>query len=314
MSDNLSDHDQPSVWIRFWRFFVRFLFVVFLGIALGALIYWTIPALYRQYIQPVQIHGMQIGTLETRLDLLEKYANDQFTSYLSRIQNLETQQDNHKNEISVLESRLAELDAKSATQQAQLNVIETITEQMVILESEVEDLHTADSILETQSQDILTAINTIKEQLSDQGSEIETISALVSSEDARWGIIIQELQILQVMELLNRSRANLSQGKSVLAQADIQAAHSVLSTLQNKSIDGQITEYEPILDHLESAMTKLPDNPVSSADDLEAAWELLRISLPVIETPSGNLSNTPEATLEATPTPTLIPTSTSTNP
>ena len=143
MSDNLSDHDQPSVWIRFWRFFVRLLFVVFLGIALGVLIYWTVPALYRQYIQPVQIHGMQIGTLETRLDLLEKYANDQFTSYLSRIQKLETQQDNHKNDISVLESRLAELDAKSATQQAQLSEIETITEQMALSEVDEATMVTA---------------------------------------------------------------------------------------------------------------------------------------------------------------------------
>jgi len=309
MSENLSNHEQPSVWTRFWRFLVRLIFVFSLGILLGALIYWTLPALYRQYIQPVQIHGMQIETLETRLDLLDKYTNDQITNYLSRIQTLETQQDNHKNEIAALESQIAELDAKSVTQQAQLNSIETITEQIAILESEVNEIKTTYSILDTQSQDILTAINTFKEQLSDQGSEIDTISELVSSEDARWEEIIQELQILQVMELLNRSRANLSQGKSVLAQADIQAALSLLSTLQNKSIEGQMTDYEPILNHLQRAITNLPDNPVSSADELEAAWELLRIILPVIETPQSELTTTPQPTLEEAPTATPTPSS-----
>jgi len=309
MSENLSNHEQPSVWIRFWRFLVRLIFVIFLGFIFGALIYWTVPALYRQYIQPVQIHSMQIETLETRLDLLEKYTNDQFTNYLSRIQTLETQQDNHKNEIAALESQLAEQNSKSTTQQAQLKTLETIIDQIAVLEEEVKEIETTNSILDTQSQDILTAINTIKEQIADQGSDIETLSELASSEDSRWNEILEDLQILQTMELLNRSRTNLSQGKSVLAQADIQAAHSLLSTLQNKSIEGQMTDYEPILNHLQRAITNLPDNPVSSADELEAAWELLRIILPVIETPQSELTTTPQPTLEEAPTATPTPSS-----
>ena len=118
MSEAQIPPQKPSAWVRFWRFLIRFIFVVVIGILLGAVIYWAVPTIYQQFIQPVQIHGMRLDTLETRLDLYESGADDRMAGMQDRLESLETKQDDDKESLASLQGQVDELESLSATQQA----------------------------------------------------------------------------------------------------------------------------------------------------------------------------------------------------
>jgi DNA repair exonuclease SbcCD ATPase subunit len=309
MSESQLTPQKPSAWVRFWRFLVRLIFVLAMGILLGAFLYWAAPTLYRQYIQPVQIHGMQIEALATRLDILEKNSKDQLSSFLTRIQTLESLQDKDKEEIAELMSQVERIEAKSATQQAQLENLESLTAQIEALQNQLVELQKDQALNESTTQEIQIQINKLEEKNVEQAAEIEAVSTTVNLKDARWDRIENDLQILLSMELLNRARYNLSQGKLVQAQADIQSAHNFIASIQNQTVEGQSTRLLPIQDYLESAITDLPGNPVSSADNLEGAWELMLQVLPVMDFQESALEVTPEASPIIAPTATPTPSS-----
>jgi hypothetical protein len=78
--------------------------------------------------------------------------------------------------------------------------------------------------------------------------------------------------------------------------------------------DYQQATLDEIIQRLDLALEYLPQTPILAAEDLEVAWQLLKIGLP--ESPSEDIDLQPTATPEAstaeplaenTPTPTPIP-------
>ncbi len=64
---------------------IRVIFTIFLGIALGAGIYFGAIALYHRLIQPVQANSAKMIELESRLDSLEEQYTERSSDLVSRL-------------------------------------------------------------------------------------------------------------------------------------------------------------------------------------------------------------------------------------
>jgi predicted RNase H-like nuclease (RuvC/YqgF family) len=309
MSTTSEPTQKPSFLRRLWRFTVRLLFVVLLGIVIGGLLYWFVPALYRQYIQPVQEYGLRLDALEAEQEMSETQLEESLSSFQERLGSLESQQDANKQEIAVLGDRLEGYQTAAATQQAGIESLQSLAQEFADAEinladfqQQLEELQAAQRRLQAglkEEQDNLAAL---EEDMNSQQSQVDELDQVITQVDGRWLSLQQDLQMVKAMELLSRARFYLSQSNLGLARSDIQSARGVFLALQEDTTGQRAEEIERIIAFLDDALVAMPRSSLRAADALEGAWLLVIQSMP---------SETAEPTLEsveATPTPTATPT------
>ncbi|MFN2126347.1 MAG: hypothetical protein ACK2TU_00670, partial [Anaerolineales bacterium] len=128
---------------------------------------------------------------------------------------------------------------------------------------------------------------------------LEAPQERLASRTAQASQVWQELQLLKIMALSTRARYNLVEGNLSLSRTDIQLASEIAASLQPEALPHQVEVIAEIVNRLDTSLTNLAGSPLSTADQLEAAWQLLVQGLP------GEPEETavPEETPAPTPTP-----------
>jgi len=315
MSNVPNNEHAPSFWARLWRFLVRLFFVVLVGIALGAVLYFTIPALYRQYIRPVQEHGVRLDTVETQQDNYQKWVNEQLADYQKRLNSMEAQRDAEKARIAEVQGETDALKASLDSQAAQIVILLGLQEdfnnlQMELLNSQgdIEDLQSAQVKINADLVDKQAELTNLGTALSDQESNLEQLSEVVYQEDIRWQALQLDMQMIKVMEFLTRARYYLSAGNTGNASADIQSALDILEIIRTEMPGYQVEMIEEITTSLVAAQNSLPRYPVIAADRLEGAWQLVIQMVPTaISSISLQITSEITSTVALTPTTTSAP-------
>jgi TolA-binding protein len=302
-------HRLGSAFGTFFRALVRLLAIIAFIVLIGVAVFFAIPALYRQYIQPIwtsvdQLNQFQAEQMQTNAQILGRLDDIQ-----ARINALEIRSDSEAQSIDELR---AALEGIPSTQQASFALLEsTQTADLAMLNQISTDLNTLDKKV--------TRLSNAFEQTN---AQVQDLDRQLQAEDAPIAVLRRELQIVKAMELLSRSRLFILQNNLGLAEDDLGAARDLLASM--KVAASQVQAQKDIIARLDLAMGNLPGSPVLAAEDLEIAWQLLLKGLPgepLIPTSSyvaPTMSATPTATAtqgtpqpgstpEETPTPTQTP-------
>lgn len=321
MTDQLApvEPQKKSCLERIIILFIRLLFALVVGVAIGVGIYFGIRLLYNEYQALTRDFDSRITALETSQVQTDQLVTDRFSNYQTRVETLEIQGDNQKDSLTDLESRLDSLDefrSYQATvvpgqQEAILNMQETI----LALQAEVSlvqtNLETLQNSLSGFQEDIIaleTNTRNLEETLQDKQSAdqdaLQAMSDITLDTGKRMAALEHKMTFLVAMELMTRSRLNLVQGNYTLAQSDLEAASLLLTALQEELPPFQAAYVSSIVDAIDDLLTYLPGAPLTAADKLESVWQLLAAGLPDEE---GSINTTTDESTPS-PTPTLTPT------
>jgi chromosome segregation ATPase len=287
--------------VRLLGFILRLFFVVVIGAALGAGLYFGILALYRSYIQAVQTNAERISTLEARLEQDEQQSKQRLDVLAARLGTLETLGDAQKAALAEQLSRLEAVESAQSTQAASLEALSKLPAGLEALQS---SLDTYQSDLETiqKTQAALQAdVKALRDSAAANEARLQALEAGWAGVESPLAALQRDLQLFKVMELITRSRFSLAQNNLGLARQDIQTGREVALALQAAATGDQQTLLGEIAARLEAALRALPARPVAAADELDGAWSLALQVLP--ETAPAEIQ--PAAT--PTPAPTARP-------
>ncbi len=225
---------------RLARFLLRVLFVLVIGVGLGLAVYFGAPALYRRYIEPVQVNTQRLAELESQMAAYQQ----------------ETRADR-----AALDARLAEIEGQLAQQ----------TEALAGLQSDV-NLHRSRlsslaglpgrlASLETEAEDLAARLAALEADLADTESPTQQLA--------------RRLEMIRALETLTRARLWLNQDNLGLAADDMEEAMDILRQIAADAPDQEVAVLNTIIDRLGLAVGNLPDSPVVASDDLEIAWREL---------------------------------------
>jgi DNA repair exonuclease SbcCD ATPase subunit len=227
---------------------LRVLFVVVLAIALALAVYFGVPRVYRDWILPVRENSARIEALE-------------------RAQ--ATFHDDQEARLGQIGDRLASLEGKLGAQVEQIAElgarVETLNETSTDLEAQIASI----GDLESQIKDIKGALDDTNERLDQMQQEVADLGNPSQQ-------LALNLQLLRVMELVNRSRLWLVQGNFGLAGQQIQTGIEAMDSLVDEaSQEDMKSALMAIRDHLSAANERLRVSPVVADNELEIAWRLL---------------------------------------
>ena len=304
-------------------FFIRLLFAFIVGVAIGVGIYFGARLLYNEYQSMTQDYEARITALETNQTETDQLVTDRLSGVQTRLETLEIQGDTQKDTLTDLESRLDSHDkfrSYSATMvMGQQQTLADMQDEIAGMQNEVStaqsDLEALQSVLVDFQENLFALENNTSaftEGLEENQAAIEAMNEMVLDTEARMTALEHEMVLLQAMELLTRARLNLVQGNATLAQSDIESARDLLTNLQAELPISQAEYVGEIIVVLENTLGYLPGAPLTAADMLETAWQMLAAGFPSEMEAVSNDTGTPEAAPagDATATPEPTPTST----
>ena len=240
------DHKAPFA-SRFIRSLVRLFLLLLLGISLGAAAYFGIPALYEDYIEPIQMNSQRITDLEDAFIQSQSDSRNRISEIGERLAEIEGQQVGQKEFVSEIQVEIENLQTILKLQSGEVNDLQQLTKRMDALQNDLQI--TADKVV------------LLEEYLTGTNDPIQRLEF--------------QLQLVRVMELLTRTRLWLTQNNFGLASEEVQAAKQVLVGLADITTEEDAENLQQIVDSLDSVLRSLPDNPVIAADNLEISWNLL---------------------------------------
>lgn len=276
------------------RAVLRLLFAAIVAVGIALALYFGFPALYSQYVQPVNKNTSAIAMLSARQDISGTQVAARLDTVQSRLDALEVQGDADKELLADLQARLDQTDALLADYADTLARLAELQSRLDSLEKQTTD--SANSLAETTAG-------------------LQALSDHVHASDAPVATLRREVQLVKAMEMITRARLFLAQSNFGLARQDVQAAHVLLIEIHAGAPPYQQPALAAMVSRLQLASANLPGAPVVAADDLEIAWQLLAAGLPeqpaVATTPVGTASAAPPGSA-ATLAPTVPVTATRT--
>ncbi|MBN2547530.1 MAG: hypothetical protein JXB15_00110 [Anaerolineales bacterium] len=254
------------------RFLARLLLILLLGGLLGVGIFYGIPKLYQQYVLPLQESVRQLEDSRAQQEQTSQQLVTQLEEIQKRVNQLEARSDQDK---QTLDDLGASLEAAPATQQAFLDAFQ---ETQTALTGSLDEINAALDAVDQKLTRLTNALGTTGTDLESLDERVTTLQTQLESEDAPIAAVRRDLQLIKVMELLTRSRLLIVQNNLGLAAEDIQAARQLLASL--KVLDFQQAALQAMINRLDLALTNLPSAPILAAEDLEIAWQLLKLGLP----------------------------------
>lgn len=281
------NESRPSFFVRLVRFVVRFILVLVVGVAIGAGLYFGFVRFYNRFVQPLQEHESRLDALEAYNDEVGKVTRVQLNDLEARFSLMETFADNQKETLADMGMRLTRLETSMAVME---DAFTSQNQAFSDVQSAQQDADTAIAALEKDLNALQGNVDDLQTALDDlsaaREADKEVLSALLESSagnDARLEALKQEMEVLNTLELLTRSRLYLSQGNLTLARSDIQAARERLAALTEEGSPAQAEVLNQVLDLLDNALESLPRFPIRAADKVEGAWDLLINGLPGVE-------------------------------
>lgn len=312
--------DRLSIaFVAFVRALIRLMVIVLLAALLGFGIFWGIPALYRQYVLPIQTSVNHLEDVQYSQDQTNQLYSQRLDDLLSRLDALEVQSDTDKQTFTDIQTHLENTES---TQQARVE--EAFDSAQATAGAQAEAVNIALETADAELAGLASRIEQPDKNMQALATQVQALEIKIQDGDAPVTALRRELQLVKTMELLTRSRLFLGENNIGLAQQDIQAAHDLLVTLQTQVPAYQLDALAAIVIRLGLALENLPAAPVLATDDLEIAWQLLQRGLPeeLSQAPnttevslSPNLTVTPTPFAQETPspsptasTPTITPT------
>jgi Skp family chaperone for outer membrane proteins len=314
---------SPSSGQKFWRglgwlvkFILRLLFVLVIGVLLGAGIYWSasygIAMVNQQIFQPIQNHTRQLADLESRYAQDYSRLNEQSQALQERIDALESQGDTTRETLDSLETRLMTTEAALSEMQI---AIDAARENLSTLETQQTTFGPDITKLQSALTQLETVVDDLTETTASITSDVEALSVTVKDESPLVSVRT-EVQVLRAMELLTRARLQLAQNNSGAATTEVQEARNVLLALSATVPADQQSALTAVVQRLDLGLANLPNAPRLAEDDFEIAWQLLTRELPTQSTAMPLLSplaapgitSTVALTATVPVTPTVTPT------
>lgn len=229
------------------RVLLRLIFVVLLGIGLGAAAFYGGPALYRNFVEPVQQNSRRIVELEQELAQLRQEARQQSADQAARMGELEGDLAALQESLAALESRTEALEQDLAAQQETLDRLEALTRRVQALERD---------------------LGRTQDAVGELGLTLESRTTPAE-------VLARRLQLLRAMELVTRARLWLIQDNLGQAAEDVAQARDIVAAVIEGAPEEEAEALQPILDRLDQVLEDVRTAPLVAADDLEVAWELL---------------------------------------
>ncbi len=281
--------------LGFIRALVRILLVLVFAVLLGVGIYFGVPAVYRNYVQPVEKNIASLNDANARQEDVNDQLDQRLDGLQSRLGDLEQQNDTYKQTLDELQFQLGNLEAE----------IQSIGEQDVGTR-----LGEVEAALETAGADLVQMqrdLAVINETLADTNVEVNVLTSQMQADELPLQALRYELQMVKAMEYLTRSRLSLVENNLGVAEQDLIAARAVLARLQSEVSEDEADALGTVLTRLDNAMDNLPARPLLAAQELEGAWQLLRIravgELTPEPTPAGGAVRGTPTPFPVTPTP-----------
>jgi hypothetical protein len=242
------DSRERGLGSRLLRFLLRFLVVLTIGAGIGVAAYFGVPALYRDFIEPVQSHSDRIAALEETLAL--------------------TQVDFRKRDTEIT-SDLVQIEGELAQQQEDLSELMAGTDGLTSQIEEVENNVEATQRWSTRLEDLE------ERHLALEARFVSLEESLVEDDDPYTRLEVQ-IQLLRVMELVTRARYWMVQGNLGEASDDLEVAKGILESIRVENMDEEALLL--IINRLDQVLAEISLNPIIAADDLEIVWQLLLLA------------------------------------
>jgi chromosome segregation ATPase len=207
-------------------------------------IYYGIPAVYRDFIEPTQLNAERIETLERELAQVQEAAQRQEEQNTQRIADLEGQLAEHNETISELQ--VAQERFESDIEGARM---------------ELDDL--AQVIVEVDRVEAM--LLQVSEDLGDLQFELEAIGDPAADLEF-------QLRVAQAMTLLTKAQVGLAQDNLGSASDDVRAAREILAAVPSGNDDQELSQ---AIRRLDMALEEIRTNPELAAAELDVAWTLL---------------------------------------
>ena len=233
--------------VKFIKIFLRVLVILLLGIGLGAGLYFGVPALYNQFIEPVQVHGEQITDLTARQQQDTTQLTERLDDLQERLAALETADTEDAEVFAVLEARQDTLALALEQQDA-------IQEQLDAMQADIDDLME------------ITGAN---------ASLLDALTVQVNSEDQPLLVLARDLQKVKALQVIGRARLDLNEGNTVAAAQNVDTALSILEQAVVDAPEEEAAQIAAVVERLEMVQENLGTAPLIAANDLEVAWQLL---------------------------------------
>ena len=254
----MSDTQNPSdLWGRLGRtigrllsVLLRVLFVVVVAVLLAATVYFGAPWVYRQVIQPVQSSIVQISLLQRQVDESNTQWAESFGEQQQRIADLESQLASQGERIASLEASLSRADETLAAQQTALDELSSTVEAISNDYASLEKVETLRDEFATLQEDV-----TLSEQVAVQ---IDTLE--------------RRIVLMQTGQEVLKAYLYLSAGNAGSAETTLELALTHLDQAAALSPESERETIAAIQTRLTQAASRLREQPILAAQDLESAW------------------------------------------
>lgn len=296
------------------RFFVRLLFVVVLGIAIGAATYFIgFPALTRQQIQVAETTASRLDDLASDQEITNQQISERLSALQDRIVDLEVFRDSNQESLDGFGEQIENLAADQATKEDTLNLLgDEMAARLDEIQRDFDTMDTALAEIEVKIEEMKdregTLSTEVAESIAVQDGIIEEIASDANSARELVESLRRELAVLKAMELITRSRLFIAQENFGLAADDVQMARDLLAESRTQIPATEVGPLTEIVDRLDAALVNLPRDPSLAEDDLELAWQLLvrgfggQDTVPPTQEPEETPEPAPALTPSTTPT------------
>jgi hypothetical protein len=238
---------SDSTIVRIFRFLLRITVVIIFGIILGISAYLGVPAIYREFVEPVQTNSRQIEIFIGEFEGLKEDLSSQ-TMTIEEINGM-------------VEGLLAEQRESIAELTAKVAVIDVA---VIELEEGAKNIVTMEGRLDR-----------VDDVLQEFGSDLEGFSVELEETDTPSAKLSRQLQLIKAMELITRARFWFLQDNQGKAREDIQSAKEVVELVLTDGAESEVEVLAGIVERLDQALLAIELTPIVAADDLEIVWQLL---------------------------------------
>jgi septal ring factor EnvC (AmiA/AmiB activator) len=254
--------NTPDVWSRLWQtighllsVLLRVLFVVVIAILLAVGAYFGAPWVYRQFIQPVQSSVAQLALLQRQVDESNAQWAERFGEQQQRIATLENQLAGQGERIASLEASLSRVDEALTEQQATLDELSSVVDALSSDYVSLEEVETLRDEFATLQEGV-----TLSEQVAAQIDALE-----------------HRIILVQTWQEVLKTHLYLTEGNVGDAETTLELAMTHLGQASVLSPEGEREAISTIQTHLTHAASRLREQPIIAAQDLESAWYELAV-------------------------------------
>ncbi len=305
------------------KFLVRLLFVLLVGSLVGAAVYFGIPWVYKNLVEPVQRNTYNLAVLQQSWELERERLGTEIADLSERVTRLEvavadwqqveaTRQAEVQavaDELDAVKAEVAQVQADlTASEQAQATAVATLEAEVAAVQAQIDAAPWEEAIaakqqsLATQIETLAGQLAALEEAMKKTGAQVATSLADTASEQ-QW--LAGQVAALQVAQDLLKVRLLLLEENTRAAKETLELTLAHLKRA-DALMPAQAETWRSVYERVEALPALIDQKSFRVGLELEALWaEVMDVVLassppPMTEIPS---SPVPTPTLPASSTP-----------